>query len=41
MAHTKGGKPTALAVRSSQHTGALPRVPMMEEAGGAALKGSL
>ena len=39
MAQIKAGKLTALAVTSSQRSGALPDVPTVEEAGGPALKG--
>jgi tripartite-type tricarboxylate transporter receptor subunit TctC len=35
----KGGKLKALAVTSAQRSGALPDVPTVEQAGGAALKG--
>ena len=39
MAQIKAGKLVALAVTSSQRSAALPDVPTVEEAGGAALKG--
>lgn len=39
MAQIKGGKLVALAVTSSQRSAALPDVPTVEQAGGAALKG--
>ena len=39
MPHIKSGKLKALAVTSSQRSGALPEVPTVEEAGGPALKG--
>jgi len=39
MQQLKGGKLVALAVTSSQRSSALPDVPTVEEAGGAALKG--
>jgi tripartite-type tricarboxylate transporter receptor subunit TctC len=37
--HIKSGKLKALAVTSSQRSGAVPDVPTVEEAGGAAMKG--
>ncbi len=37
--HIKSGKLKALAVTSSQRSGAVPDVPTIEEAGGAAMKG--
>jgi len=39
MAQIKAGKLTALAVTSSERSGALPDVPTVEQAGGPALKG--
>jgi tripartite-type tricarboxylate transporter receptor subunit TctC len=39
MAQIKAGKLTALAVTSSQRSGALPDVPTVEQAGGPTLKG--
>ena len=39
MMHIKSGKLKALAVTSAQRSAALPDVPTVEEAGGAALKG--
>nr|WP_035203409.1 tripartite tricarboxylate transporter substrate binding protein [Acidovorax sp. CF316] len=39
MAQIKAGKLTALAVTSSQRSGALPEVPTVEQAGGPTLKG--
>lgn len=39
MPHIKSGKLKALAVTSAQRSSALPDVPTVEEAGGAALKG--
>ena len=39
LPHIKSGRLKALAVTSAQRSGALPDVPSIEEAGGAALKG--
>jgi tripartite-type tricarboxylate transporter receptor subunit TctC len=39
MPHIRSGKLKALAVTSAQRSGALPDLPTVEEAGGAALKG--
>lgn len=39
MAQIKGGKLLAIAVTSSQRSGAMPDVPTVEQAGGPALKG--
>ncbi len=39
MPHIRSGKLKALAVTSAQRSGALPELPTVEEAGGAALKG--
>jgi tripartite-type tricarboxylate transporter receptor subunit TctC len=39
MPHIKSGRLKALAVTSAQRSGALPELPTVEEAGGAALKG--